>query len=103
MAEPLGWLKLGPRSRTPIIPLQVSPPESKANGNSQLGDARRPSSPPVSNHATLPESGLEPPFTDDDPTGRLVRNQDQVWYNPVRHIRSHAHAREIQQVTGTAW
>lgn len=102
MAEPLSWLKLGQRSRTPTIPSQANPLESKANSDSQPGDVRRPSSSPTPHHVPSPGVGLEPPFTGDDPTNRLVRNQDQVWYNPVRYVWSHAHGEGENRVSGTA-
>ncbi|TGJ84313.1 hypothetical protein E0Z10_g4437 [Xylaria hypoxylon] len=76
MTEPLSWLKLGPRARTPSTPLATNSVEGKASRDSQPGDARRPASSRMSSHDTelLP--------TDDNFAHLLVRNQDHVWYNP---------------------
>ncbi|KAI0532955.1 hypothetical protein GGR58DRAFT_139744 [Xylaria digitata] len=76
MAEPLSWLKLGPRARTPSIPLSTNSLEGKVSHDSQPGDPRRPASSRMSSHDT------EPSPTSDGAAHLLVRSQDQVWYNP---------------------
>ncbi|KAI1750057.1 hypothetical protein F4782DRAFT_532776 [Xylaria castorea] len=85
MADPLAWLKLGPRSRTPSTPLSTSSPECKAARERQLSDLRRPGSSRMSSHVTQAETGLESfsvDDTDDNATSLFVRNQDRIWYNP---------------------
>ncbi|KAI0450189.1 hypothetical protein F5B21DRAFT_444517 [Xylaria acuta] len=80
MADPLAWLKLGPRSRTPSTPLSISLSECKAARERQPSNPRR-----MSSHATQFGTGLESLPTDDtdDNTASLfVRNQDRIWYNP---------------------
>lgn len=88
MTEPLSWLKLGPRARTPTDSLVVNPLECKAARDSQFYDPRRPGSSrmPASNS---PEIELEPMSTSDNADNHhlLVRDQDQVWYNPVYRIK----------------
>lgn len=88
MTDPLGWLKLGPRSRTPSsTPLSTSLPECRATREPQSNDHRRPRSSRMSSQVIQPESSLESlPIgnTDDDVAASLfVRNQDRIWYNPV--------------------
>ncbi|KAI1420493.1 hypothetical protein F5Y12DRAFT_113763 [Xylaria sp. FL1777] len=80
MAEPLSWLKLGPRARTPTIPLATNPLECKATRDPQPCEPRRPGLSRMST-CTPPEIGLEP-STDEDVADLLIRDQDQVWYNP---------------------
>ncbi|KAI1345515.1 hypothetical protein F5Y01DRAFT_323237 [Xylaria sp. FL0043] len=81
MGEPLSWLRLGQRARTPITPLAAHPPECKATHGSQSCEPRRPGSSRMSTR-TPPEPGLEAPSTDEGTADFLVRDQDQVWYNP---------------------
>ncbi|KAI0415413.1 hypothetical protein F5X98DRAFT_376846 [Xylaria grammica] len=76
MAEPLSWLKLGPRARTPSTPLTTNSVEGKASRDPQPGGPRRPTSSRMSSH------GTEPSSTDDGAAHLLVRREDQVWYNP---------------------
>ncbi|KAF2971217.1 hypothetical protein GQX73_g2316 [Xylaria multiplex] len=76
MAEPLSWLKLGPRARTPSIPLSTNSVEGKVSHDSQPSDPRRPASSRMSSHDT------EPSPTTDSAAHLLIRSQDQVWYNP---------------------
>ncbi|KAK5627255.1 hypothetical protein RRF57_002970 [Xylaria bambusicola] len=73
MAESLSWLKLGPRTRTPSNPFTA---------DSQTCGARRPGSSRMS-ACTPPESGHELVPADDGVDDLLIRDQDQVWYNPV--------------------
>ncbi|KAI0436584.1 hypothetical protein F4803DRAFT_556864 [Xylaria telfairii] len=86
MTDPLGWLKLGPRARTPSTPLSASLPECRAAREPQSSDHRRPRSSRMSGQVIQPESSLESlPIgnTDDDAAASLfVRNQDRIWYNP---------------------
>ncbi|KAI0904098.1 hypothetical protein F4823DRAFT_233536 [Ustulina deusta] len=81
MGEPLSWLKLGPRARTPTSPLAANPLECKASRDSQSCDPRRPGSSRMSS-STPPDTGLESSSTDEGIADLLVRDQDQVWYNP---------------------
>ncbi|KAI0425209.1 hypothetical protein F5Y09DRAFT_352597 [Xylaria sp. FL1042] len=81
MGEPLSWLKLGQRARTPTTPLTANPLECKATRDSQSCDPRRPGSSRMSTR-TPPEARLEAPSTDEGAADFLVRDQDQVWYNP---------------------
>ncbi|KAI0515339.1 hypothetical protein F5B22DRAFT_656033 [Xylaria bambusicola] len=81
MAEPLSWLKLGPRARTPTNPLTANSSECKATRDSQPCGARRPGSSRTS-ACTPPECGHEPASADDSVDDLLIRDQDQVWYNP---------------------
>ncbi|KAI1280155.1 hypothetical protein F5Y07DRAFT_413304 [Xylaria sp. FL0933] len=81
MGEPLSWLRLGQRARTPTTPLAAHPPEWKATHDSQSCEPRRPGSSRMSTR-TPPEPGLEAPSTDEGIADFLVRDQDQVWYNP---------------------
>ncbi|KAI0798892.1 hypothetical protein GGR55DRAFT_533837 [Xylaria sp. FL0064] len=80
MGEPLSWLRLG-RARTPTAPLTAHPPECKATRDSQSCEPRRPGSSRMSTR-TPPEPGLEAPSADEGIADFLVRDQDQVWYNP---------------------
>ncbi|KAI0491265.1 hypothetical protein F4859DRAFT_41193 [Xylaria cf. heliscus] len=85
MADPLSWLKLGPRSRTPSIPLPTSSPECKATRESHSGHHRRPGSTRMSSHVIQPQSSPEffpTDNIDEDAASLFVRNQDRIWYNP---------------------
>ncbi|KAI3318228.1 hypothetical protein HD806DRAFT_549405 [Xylariaceae sp. AK1471] len=87
MTEPLSWLKLGPRSRTPTTLRSLDSSERMAARDSQPSEHRRPGSSRMSSYLTRasptsPGPGREPLFVDDDGTNLLVRDQDQVWYNP---------------------
>ncbi|KAI0552477.1 hypothetical protein F4679DRAFT_592042 [Xylaria curta] len=85
MADPLAWLKLGQRSRTPSNPLLSSSPDGKARERT-LSDLRRPGSSRMSSHLARADTGLDSLFTeeteDDVAANLFVRNQDRVWYNP---------------------
>ncbi|KAI1746413.1 hypothetical protein F4680DRAFT_442684 [Xylaria scruposa] len=86
MADPLAWLKLGQRSRTPSNPLSSSSPDCKASRERTLSDLRRPGSSRMSSHLARADTGLDSLFTedaeDDVAANLFVRNQDRVWYNP---------------------
>lgn len=94
MSEPLAWLKLVPRPRTPTISLRTAnspecvtsrdlqPAESKGRCPSRMSDYLTRTSP------TEPEPGLGPLSKDDVVSDLIVRDQDKVWYNPVSDIPS---------------
>ncbi|KAI0865578.1 hypothetical protein F4860DRAFT_509465 [Xylaria cubensis] len=85
MSDPLAWLKLGQRSRTPSNPLSSSSPDCKAGRERTLSDLRRPGS-SRSSHLARANTGLDSLFTedaeDDVAANLFVRNQDRIWYNP---------------------
>ncbi|KAI0197448.1 hypothetical protein EV127DRAFT_507680 [Xylaria flabelliformis] len=85
MSDPLAWLKLGQRSRTPSNPLLSSSPDCKAGRERTLSDLRRPGS-SRSSHLARANTGLDSLFTedaeDDVAANLFVRNQDRIWYNP---------------------
>lgn len=84
MAEPLSWLRLGPRSRTPSTSRLSNSPERKTTRDSQPAEVlRRPISSRMSSHVTPTECDFEPAPIDHDADGLRIRNEDQVWYNPV--------------------
>ncbi|KAI8952635.1 hypothetical protein F4801DRAFT_577162 [Xylaria longipes] len=85
MADPLAWLKLGPRSRTPSTPLSTSLPDCKAAREPQPSDPRRPGPSRMSSYVTQSETCLgclPTDNTDDNAASLFVRNQDRIWYNP---------------------
>ncbi|TRX92921.1 hypothetical protein FHL15_006059 [Xylaria flabelliformis] len=86
MSDPLAWLKLGQRSRTPSNPLSSSSPDCKAGRERTLSDLRRPGSSRLSGHLGRADTGLDSLFSedaeDDVAANLFVRNQDRIWYNP---------------------
>ncbi|KAI1112583.1 hypothetical protein F5Y14DRAFT_463213 [Nemania sp. NC0429] len=65
MVEPSIWLKM-----------------IRAHGDAQPDHPRPSGSSPPSSHTASSEAGPEPPLKGDDPFDHIVRDQDQVWYNP---------------------
>ncbi|KAI8627772.1 hypothetical protein F5Y19DRAFT_165898 [Xylariaceae sp. FL1651] len=85
MAESLSWLKLVPRSRTPTVPRAPNSSEREPARDSHPSEHRRPGSSCMSSYLDLAsqiEPEPEPLVTDTHAACRLIRGQDQVWYNP---------------------
>ncbi|KAI0969846.1 hypothetical protein F4678DRAFT_463178 [Xylaria arbuscula] len=88
MGEPLSWLKLVPRAQTPTSSSSSAAhlaPESKATRDPRACDAsRRPGSSRRISSCTPPETEPDsvPSAEEGVVADRVVRDQDQVWYNP---------------------
>jgi hypothetical protein len=87
MTEPLNWLKLGTRSRTPTTPVAANSREYKVVRDYEPGDSRQPGLSRLSSHATPLDGDAESLSVDDEDSSLLIRQQDQVWYNPVSSIQ----------------
>ncbi|KAI1288658.1 hypothetical protein F5Y03DRAFT_379581 [Xylaria venustula] len=87
MGEPLSWLKLVPRGQTPTSSSSAvhPPPESKATRDFRAGDAsRRPGSSRRISSCISPDTEPDPiaAVEEGGVADLVVRDQDQVWYNP---------------------